>query len=96
MSEKHSTFAALFTGDQQPSGRRTTGGRGRKEKRPLSKTDGRARRGLGRDRQFNVQVTQDWVDAVEDACERFDLTKNEFAERAGRFYIAALEAGETE
>jgi hypothetical protein len=98
VTRPHGNLTALLHGVQESleaggRGRRTSGGRRSKEKKRLSSTDGRVRRGLGRDRQYNIQVTQDWLDAVEDACERFDLTKNEFGHRAGLAYIAALKAG---
>lgn len=76
--------------------RHTTGGRRRKEKKRLSSTDGRSRRGLGRERQWPAKVTQDLWDAADDACDRFDLTKAELTDRAIRSYIRQLEEGTAE
>ena len=100
VKSSHADLTALIggeppedTGGAAVAGRRTTGGRRRKEKKPLSSTDGRRLRGLGRDRQWPAKVTQDLWDAADDACARFDLTKAELTERAMRFYIQALEDG---
>ena len=95
----HGTLEGLFSrfhtgGGESSSSRNTTGGRRRKEKKRLSSTDGRVRRGLGRDRQWNVGATQDLLDYGEDLCERFDLTKAELTERAIRQYGKALEDGD--
>ena len=99
----HADLTALLDGEppvEQPTGgvaaRRTTGGRRRKEKKPLSHTDGRRLRGLGRERQWPAKVTQALWDMADNACERFDLTKAELTDRAIRFYVAALERGEVE
>ena len=81
---------------QEMPSRRTTGGRRRKEKKPLSSTDGRRQRGLGRHRQFNTNCTQAIHDAIDDAIERFDLTKAELFERAIWRYISALKDGDAE
>jgi len=78
------------------TGRRSTGGRRRKEKKQLSSTDGRRLRGMGRGRQWPAKVTQELWDMADDACERFDLTKAELTERAVRYYIGALERGDAE
>lgn len=100
MTSRHTNLASILDGvmahqDGEPSSeeRRTTGGRRRKEKKRLSKTDGRVRRGLGRNRQWNTNVTQELIDMAEDECDRFDLTKAEWTERAFRFYAKHLEAG---
>ena len=96
----HADLTALLGDEPQPStggaqpARRTTGGRRRKEKKPLSHTDGRRLRGLGRERQWPAKVTQELWDMADDACERFDLTKAELTDRAIRHYIGALERGE--
>ena len=69
---------------------RTSGSRAARERRPISSTDGRKRRGLGRTVQFNVGVTPELDALVKEACFTHDLTKPEFFERAARAYIEAL------
>jgi hypothetical protein len=78
---------------------RKTGGttvrsRRAKEKRPLSSTDGRVQRTTRRDKQFNTNVTQEVFDLVDDLCQRFDLTKAAFTERAFLHFAEALKAGQ--
>jgi hypothetical protein len=60
------------------------------ERKPLPSTDGRRQRIKGRDRQLNIDVTQEVWDLVDDCAGRQDMTKNDFAERAFRHYAAAL------
>ncbi len=94
-SANHADLVGLLgeAPESEGGGRRTTGGRRRKEKKPLSRTDGRRLRGLGRVRQWPAKVSQDVWDIGDDACERFDLTKAELTERAIRFYVQSLEDG---
>lgn len=73
--------------------KRGTGARSRREKKRLSPMDGRVRRGLGRDRQFKTNVTQELLDLLEDMVDEYEFTKAEFTERAFRFYAKHLRAG---
>lgn len=94
MSQRsHTTFMGLYEGAEQRQTRGSTvRDRRKRERPPISSTDGRRRRGLGRDMQFNTNVTPDLFDSISDACARFDLTKAEFMERSARAYIDQLEA----
>ena len=89
----HGDLRALL--DQAP--RQTSGttvrSRRSRERTPLKSTDGRRRKSTGRDKQFNVNVTPDLFEVVTDMCERHDLTKSEFTERAFRAFIETLRAG---
>lgn len=76
-----------------PSPQRSSNARARREKKRLSPMDGRVRRGLGRDRQFKTNVTQDLLDLLEDMVSEYEFTKAEFTERAFRFYAKHVRAG---
>ena len=86
----HGDLRALL--EQAP--RQTTGttvrSRRSRERAPLKSTDGRRRKSTNRDRQFNTNVTSDLFEMVTDACERHDLTKAEFVERAFLQFIDTL------
>ena len=61
-----------------------------RERAPVKSTDGRRRRSTGRDKQYNVNMTSDLFELVADMCERHDLTKSEFTERAFMQFIETL------
>jgi hypothetical protein len=90
----HGDLAALL---HQAPGRQTSGttvrSRRSRERAPLKSTDGRRRKSTGRDKQFNVNVTPDLFEMVTDMCERHDLTKAEFTERAFLQFIETLRGG---
>jgi hypothetical protein len=83
---------ALLAAPPRKAPGRTAGSRAARERRPISSTDGRVRRGLGRSVQFNVKCTPELDAAVKEACFAYDLTKPEFFERAALAYIEALKA----
>lgn len=89
----HGDLRALV--DQAP--RQTSGttvrSRRSRERTPIKSTDGRRRKSTNRDRQFNTNVTEEVFQMVSDLCDRFDLTKTEFVERAFLQFAEALKAG---
>jgi hypothetical protein len=89
----HGDLRALL--DQAP--RQTSGttvrSRRSRERAPLKSTDGRRRKSTNRDRQFNVNVTSDLFETVSDLCERHDLTKAEWTERAFLLFAETLKGG---
>lgn len=91
----HNDLTGLY--DAAPRARRTSGqtsaSRAAREKKPLSRTDGRILRKMNRDYQYNTRVTQEIWEGVEEMCGRFDLTKAEFTDRAFAYFIEALRTG---
>jgi hypothetical protein len=89
----HGDLRALL--DQAP--RQTSGAtvrsRRARERTPLKSTDGRRRKVTNRDRQFNTNITSDLFETVSDLCERHDLTKAEFTERAFLLFAESLKGG---
>jgi hypothetical protein len=88
----HNDLTALHQTPRKTGGT-TVRSRRTKEKRPLSSTDGRLTRTTRRDKQFNMMVTQEVFDLVEDMCLRFDLTKTTYTERALLHFAEVLKAG---
>ena len=84
---------ALYAHGPRKSEGSTVSSRRKRERTPISSSDGRRRKTTGRNRQFNVVASQDLIDLVADTCERHDLTKAEFIERAVRAYVEALKRG---
>jgi hypothetical protein len=64
-----------------------------RERTPLKSTDGRRRKVTNRDRQFNTNMTSDLFETVSDLCERYDLTKAEFTQRAFLLFAESLKGG---
>jgi hypothetical protein len=89
----HGDLAALLNQAPRQASGTTVRSRRSRERAPLSSTDGRRRRTTGRDKQFNVKVRPDIFEIVADMCERHDLTKSEFTERAFLQFIETLRGG---
>lgn len=88
----HGDLRALLEQAPRQTAGTTVRSRRSRERSPLKSTDGRRRKSTNRDRQFNTNVTSDLFEMVADACERHDLTKAEFVERAFLQFIETLRA----
>jgi hypothetical protein len=86
----HGDLRALLEQAPRQTSGTTVRSRRSRERTPLKSTDGRRRKSTNRDRQFNTNVTTDLFETVADLCERHDLTKAEFTERAFLQFIETL------
>ena len=86
----HGDLRALLEQAPRQTGGTTVRSRRSRERTPVKSTDGRRRKSTGRDKQFNTNITPELFECVTDACERFDLTKAEFTERAFLLFIETL------
>jgi len=86
----HGDLRALLNQAPRQTSGTTVRSRRSRERAPLKSTDLRRRKSTGRNHQFNVSVTSDVFEMVADMCERHDLTKAEFAERAFLAFIETL------
>jgi hypothetical protein len=86
----HGDLRALLQHAPRQTEGTTVRSRRSRERAPLKSTDGRRRKSTNRDRQFNTNVTSEVFELVADACERHDLTKAEFVERAFLQFINTL------
>jgi hypothetical protein len=89
----HGDLTALLNQAPRQASGTTVRSRRSRERAPLRSTDGRRRRSTGRDKQFNVKVRPDIFEIVADMCERYDLTKSEFTERAFLRFVDTLREG---
>jgi hypothetical protein len=78
----HGDLRALLNQAPRQTSGTTVRSRRSRVRAPLKSTDGRRRKTTNRDRQFNTNLTSELFEMVADACERHDLTKAEFVERA--------------
>jgi hypothetical protein len=92
----HGDLQALWHQAPRHTGGTTVRSRRTRERGAIKSTDGRRRRSTNRDRQFNTNVTDEIFDMVSDLCERFDLTKAEFVERAFTRFAEALKSGKAD
>jgi len=86
----HGDLRALLEQAPRQTAGATVRSRRSRERTPVKSTDGRRRKSTNRDRQFNTNVTSEVFEMVADACERHDLTKAEFVERAFLQFIETL------
>ena len=89
----HGDLRALLEQAPRQTSGTTVKSRRSRERAPLKSTDGRRRKSTNRDRQFNTNITSDLFETVSDLCERHDLTKAEFTERAFLTFIETLRGG---
>jgi hypothetical protein len=90
----HGDLRALLEQAPRQTSGTTVRSRRRAERAPLKSTDRRRKSERARrDKQFNTNVTTDLFETVADVCERHDLTKAEFTERAFLAYIEKLRGG---
>jgi hypothetical protein len=89
----HGDLRALLSQAPRQTSGTTVRSRRSRERAPVKSTHGRRRRSTGRDKQFNVNVTPELFETVTDMCERHDLTKSEFTERAFMQFVETLRAG---
>ena len=89
----HGDLRALLSQAPRQTSGATVRSRRAQERAPVKSTDGRRRKSTGRDKQFNVNVTRELFETVSDMCERHDLTKSEFTERAFMQFVETLRGG---
>jgi hypothetical protein len=89
----HGDLRALLEQAPRETPGTTVRSRRSRERMPVKSTDGRRRKVTNRDRQFNTNITSDLFETVSDLCERHDLTKAEFTERAFLLFAVTLKGG---
>jgi hypothetical protein len=89
----HGDLRALLSQAPRETPGTTVRSRRARERAPVKSTDGRRRKSTGRDKQFNTNITLALFETVSDLCERHDLTKAEFTERAFMQFVETLRGG---
>jgi hypothetical protein len=89
----HGDLRALLNQAPRQTAGTTVRSRRSRERAPLKSNDGRRRKTTNRTKQFNVGVTEEMFEMVSDLCERHDLTKAEFTERAFLLFAETLKGG---
>jgi hypothetical protein len=86
----HGDLQALLQHAPRHTQGTTVRSRRARERPPVKSSDGRKRRTTNRTKQLNTNVTEEIFEMVSDLCERHDLTKAEFTERAFLLFAETL------